>query len=238
MNFFSIPEPSPLLEVGFYLFAATIGGALPWVTWRVTREKRTTLLTGLGVLLWIAFTGALTLWEGFRGFQPPPPMALTLILGSTIVISLVFSPLGTRLVQGLSLAGLILFQSFRLPLEMLMHRAYIEGLMPIQMSYEGRNLDILTGLGALLLGLILLKRPLPKGWVWAWNLAGFALLVNIVTVAILSMPAPWRQFSNDPPNVWVFQMPFIWLPMVMVMAALFGHLAVARKLLGEAEARP
>ena len=48
------------------------------------------------------------------------------------------------------------------------------------------------------------KQNPPARTVWfvaAWNVLGLALLVNIVTIAILSTPAPFRYFMNDPPNL-------------------------------------
>jgi hypothetical protein len=45
----------------------------------------------------------------------------------------------------------------------------------------------------------------------------------------MSMPGPLRQFDG-PPNVWVGDFPFVWLPTVMVAAALLGHLLVFRRL--------
>ena len=140
-----------------------------------------------------------------------------------------FSPLGTRLIRGLPLAALVGYQVFRFPLELLMHRAYVEGIMPEQMSYSGRNFDILTGISAGLLGLILLRSPVPRWVVHVWNVAGFALLVNIVTVALVSSPA-FAWFGRDRLNVFVLYPPFVWLPAVMVLAALMGHILVWRKL--------
>ena len=232
MNSYALPPPSPFLEGGFYLLAIVVALSLPAFTWKTTKDRTWTGGAAFLALGWMALTGLLTQWSGFRSFELPPPFLLTVVTGSVLVTLLVFGPFGSKTLGATSLAGLVLFQSFRFPLELLMHRAYAEGLMPVQMSYDGRNLDILTGMSALILGSILYWRPLPKGLIWIWNLAGFGLLVNIVGVAILSTPVPFRQFHNDPPNVLVLDVPFVWLPTVMVLAALFGHLAIARKLLG------
>ena len=210
--------------------AVLVALSLPYLTWRTTRNASWTGGATALVVGWMIVTGGLTRWSGFRSFELPPPFLITVVTGSIIVAFLVFGPFGKKVVTGASLAGLVMFQGFRFPLELLMHRAFNEGLMPVQMSYEGRNLDILTGISGLILGSILYWRPLPKALIWLWNLAGLGLLINIVGIAILSTPVPFRQFLNDPPNVWVLNVPFVWLPMVMVLAALFGHLAVARKL--------
>ena len=65
--------------------------------------------------------------------------------------------------------------------------------------------------------------------VGAWNVLGLGLLVNVVTVAILSTPAI-RAFGDDRLNVFVTYTPFVWLPAVMVAAALAGHLVIFRAL--------
>ena len=73
----------------------------------------------------------------------------------------------------------------------------------------------------------------PRWVVQAWNVVGFALLVNIVTVALVSTPA-FGWFGPDRLNVFILYPPFVWLPAVMVLAALMGHILVWRKLrLGE-----
>jgi hypothetical protein len=141
------------------------------------------------------------------------------------------------LIRGLPLAALVGYQVFRFPLELFMHRAYVEGLMPVQMSYSGRNFDILTGISA---GRPARPRPVPLERaafiVHVWNMAGFALLVNIVTIAVVSTPA-FAWFGRDRLNVWVTYSPFVRLPAVMVIAGLMGHLLVWRKLRLERLAR-
>jgi hypothetical protein len=54
------------------------------------------------------------------------------------------------------------------------------------------------------------------------------LLLNIVVIAILSMPTPLRHFHNEPANTFIAYFPYIWLPAFLVQVALFGHLLVFR----------
>jgi hypothetical protein len=60
-----------------------------------------------------------------------------------------------------------------------------------------------------------------------WNVVGLALLINVVTVAILATPR-FQYFGPDQINVWVMYPPFVWLPAVLVLAALLGHIVVFR----------
>ena len=66
-----------------------------------------------------------------------------------------------------------------------------------------------------------------------WNVLGTALLATIVAIVILSAPLPIRVFTEGPTNVWVTRFPGVWLPAVLVQAALLGHLLVFRKLARE-----
>jgi hypothetical protein len=70
----------------------------------------------------------------------------------------------------------------------------------------------------------------PRWLVAGWNLVGFGLLVTIVTLSILSSPVPFRVFFDEPAVVWITTFPWVWLPTVMVTAALLGHLLVWRSL--------
>ena len=139
-------------------------------------------------------------------------------------------PVGKRIAIGLPIAALVGYQSFRIIVELLMHRAYVEGLMPVQMSYSGRNFDIVTGITALALGGLARHGTRSRGLVLAWNTLGVVLLANILIVALLSAPTPFRVFMNEPANVWITHAPWVWLPTVMVFAAVFGHVAVYRRL--------
>jgi hypothetical protein len=110
-----------------------------------------------------------------------------------------------------------------------MHRAASDGLMPVQMSFSGRNFDILTGLFAIPVAILAARERAPRGLIVVWNLVGSLLLANIVSIAVASLPM-FAAFGPDRLNTWVADPPYVWLPGVLVPAALFGHILTWRKL--------
>jgi hypothetical protein len=121
-------------------------------------------------------------------------------------------------------------QAFRFPLELMLHRAYVEGLMPVQMSYSGFNLDILSGLSAIVVALQLARKPGSLVVARIWNAGANVLHANILAIAVLSTPTPLRVFHNEPANVWIAHAPWVWLPTVFVFAAIMAHVLVFRRL--------
>jgi hypothetical protein len=195
--------------------------------WRV---RRATIATVACALIWMAVTAAVAESGILREWtRTPPPFAF--FAASIFVVggAIAAGPVGGRLARHSPLWALVAVQAFRLPLELAMHRMYERGIMPVQMSYSGFNVDIVTGLTALVVAPLVAKRRAGRGLVLAWNVLGLALLVNVVTIAILSTPR-LRYFGNQQLNVWITYQPFVWLPAVMVLAALAGHLVIFRAL--------
>src|SRR6266436_641165 len=204
----------------------------------VTVRRRRAVRVGAGVLAWLLVTVLVAASGALRRFDAtPPPFAVLALAVVAVGIAVPCSSLGTLLVRGLPLWALVGFQVFRFPLELLMHRAYVEGVMPLQMSYSGRNYDIVTGITAAALGWWLARRRVPRWVVASWNILGFVLLVNIVTIAVVSTPL-FRWFGDERLNTFVTYPPFIWLPGVLVTAALTGHLLVWRRLSKEPASAP
>ena len=193
--------------------------------------RRWGLAAAVGAVVWMGLTGGLAM-SGALAFGPmPPPMMVLFVVMILGTVGVALSPVGAALAK-LPLWLLVGFQAFRIPVELLLHRSYEEGLMPIEMSYLGWNFDVVTGVAALILGAALAFKTVPGWVVWGWNVLGFALLANIVTIALLATPA-FDVLQTDPPNVWVTHAPFIWLPTVLVTSALLGHLLVWRAKVSE-----
>lgn len=212
------------------VFVAGVASAARHAGLKPAVRRRQTFFAALGVAAFMAFFGALALSGLLARFDlRPPPLMLWMLstLGGALAVGL--SPLGKRLATELPFVALVGFQAFRLPLELVMHRAATEHVMPSIMSFGGYNFDIVSGATALVLGLVLTRRSVPRSVLVAWNVIGSVLLANIVTIAFLATPLV-RAFGDDQLNVWITQFPYCFMG-VMVGAALLGHVLVARKLL-------
>jgi hypothetical protein len=215
------------------LFAVLVWGVV--VAWQKAgasskTARRAGIITAAVTAVWMAITwiaganGVLRAWD-----RMPPPFGILLLGIIAVAVGLAFSPAGRNLAGFAPLWALVAVQSFRLPLELAMHEMYERGIMPGQMTYTGRNFDIVTGATAIIVAIAVAMGYGGRRLVVAWNVLGFALLVNIIVVAVLSTPV-FAYFGPDRLNTFVTYVPFVWLPAVMVSAALAGHLIVARAL--------
>jgi hypothetical protein len=214
------------------LFLTTIVATLYLLVLGVWRAARPLMGRFLAVVvIWMTLTAVLAQNGLFAQFERrPPPLAILLgvmLIGTTAAA---FSRFGKQLAEGLPLAWLVGFHAFRLPVEIFLHTGYLAGVVPRQMTWEGRNLDVLTGISAILVAWLLAKSKLNRETVKLWNWAGFLLLLNIMIIAVLSLPGPFRQFLNERPNQFVAEPPYIWLPSVLVASAWFGHMLLFRRL--------
>ena len=212
------------------LAAFGYGTATAWRRAGASRDaaRRAALVALLAATAWMALTWTAAARGWLLDFQSTPPPFAWLVLGILgLAIGTAFSPVGQRLSTHLPLWALVGVQGFRWPLEVAMHRLAERGIMPDQMSYTGRNFDVVTGVTAVIVAALVWSGRAGRRLVIAWNIVGLGLLLNIVTIAILSTPR-FAWFGPDRLNVFVMYPPFVWLPAVMVVAALAGHLIVFR----------
>jgi hypothetical protein len=176
---------------------------------------------------WMAATWTLSARGVFLDFDRRPPR-FALLVAAIVVLAIAIgrSAVGARL-AALPLWALVGVQAFRLPLEIAMHGLAERGIMPDQMSYAGLNFDIVTGATAVVVAALVAAGRAGRRLVIWWNVLGLALLANIVAIAVASTPV-FAAFGEDRLNTFVFHPPFVWLPAVMVLAALAGHLIVWR----------
>jgi len=193
-------------------------------------DRKRVIWLGVGLSLWLALTFALAA-TGALAFGTLPPRVMVLFT-VTLVLAIVLarSAIGRDLAVGLPFSILIGFQAFRVLVEFLIHRAAQDGLAPPQMTWSGFNFDVVTGLTALPVAWLAARGRATPTIIRAWNVLGVLLLVNVLVIAIVSMPTPLRLFMNEPANTWVSKAPFVWLPTVLVPAAIVGHILVWRKL--------
>jgi len=201
------------------------------MTWLLTSRGRVSAPLAVGLIAvamsleWIlAASGTLQRWD-----QRPPPFMVMMAVLFVVTMAAALRGAGTRTAAATSFAVLIGIQAFRLPLELVMHEAARQGIMPVQMSYSGWNFDIVTGALAIPIAIAAAAGRAPRWLILGWNLLGLLLLLNVVTIAIVSTPLV-AAFGAAHLNTWVADAPYVWLPGVLVPAALFGHVVMLGKL--------
>jgi hypothetical protein len=214
----------------FFLKALQKGVAL--TSWTPERKRRSNLLIvglpiaiGLLVSAW-SLSGVMADFSKFPfNFMP------VLVLPLVVTLYFTFSSGFYEILSNIPEQNLIRLQSFRFFVEILLWMLFIDGILPEQMSFEGRNFDILAGVTAPVVVWMIASNKISKMGLIIWNLLGLGLLSNIVSIAILSTPTPIRIFMNEPANTIVAYFPVSFLPGLLVPLAYTLHLFSLRQLL-------
>jgi hypothetical protein len=189
---------------------------------------RTTIVV---LIAWLILLGILSIRGFFSEFtRLPPRLAFALLIPLPVVLLFTRSKAGKQFLRHVQPRWLIYLQSFRILVEIALWVLVRKGALPVQMSFEGRNFDILTGLLAIPVGYYcFVKKSWPPVTALLYNIAGLVLLLNIVTISTLSMPTPLRAFHNQPDSSLITRFPFIYLPGLLVPFAYTLHILSIRQ---------
>ena len=194
------------------------------------KATRKVAVTGIVLVSWLGVQKFLATNGFFQDFSAMPPHILLVIVPSVIAIFIIAFSKGFRsILEAIPAKWLIGVQSFRIIMEIILWALFINAIIPVQMSFEGRNFDVLTGLTAPFAAILFAKRN-SKAGIIVWNILGLAFLLNIAIIALLSTPSPIRHFMNEPANTIIGYWPFIWLPGFVVPFAFAMHIFSLRKL--------
>lgn len=217
--------------VYFYLLAQEIRRATKVSALDDARKKRFVTTIIVALICWMAFIAAWSL-SGVMGnfgifpFNMLPALAIPLIT----VILFTFSKTFTEVLTHIPQHRLIYLQSFRIFVEILLWMLFIDNLLPVQMTFEGLNADVISGVTAVIAGYAAFEGKLSRTMLITWNVVCLGLLINIITIAILSMPVSFRMFMNEPSNTIVTRFPIALLPSMLVPLAYMLHFFSLRKL--------
>jgi hypothetical protein len=175
---------------------------------------------------WLILLGVVAIRGFFANFSAlPPRLTFALLTPLPLVLLFMRSKAGQRLLHQTPPQWPVYLQSFRIVVELALWLLVRHGSLPVQMSFEGRNFDLLTGLLALPVGYYcFVKKTWPPVIALLYNIAGLVLLLNAVAVASLSMPTPLRIFHNQPDSSLLARFPYIYLPGLLVPLAYTLHI--------------
>ena len=157
----------PLLTlVCLVLILAGLRAGLKRTNWQKNRQNKIFFGTVFVLITWIGLLTILSSNGFFADFSKLPPRpALAMLIPLPIIILVAFSKTGTQLLQTVPSHWLVFIQSFRIIVELLLLFAFLAGKLPVQMTFEGRNFDVVTGVLALPVGYLLAKKKvMHQNW--------------------------------------------------------------------------
>ncbi len=191
----------------------------------VINRAKTAQLTFIAFI--VAFS--LTVLSGAPKHHFIPVSPILLISVFMLCLWFSFSRYGLVLGSNFSLPVLTGFQSFRIPLELILHRWAEIGTVPETMTWTGQNYDIVSGVLALIFAPLTTRR---KFFAWIPSIVGLLLLINVLRVVLMSSPFPFS-WPLERPLQLIIYMPYALIVPLCVAPALIGHLVVIRRLLRE-----
>ncbi len=219
--------PSYISLVFLAITLATLGFVFYAIREVKSKQAKSLSITVLSALLgWLAFTGYLAHMGFYREFDAIPPRLFFAIgPANLVIIALLLIKRSREYLKKIPISILTYLHIIRVPVEMVLWWLALENALPMMLTFEGINYDILSGATAPFVAIFLVseKRHNRLGAI-LWNLVALALLFNIVGHAILSAPTPFQQFNFDNPVMAPFYLPYIWLPAFIVPAVFFSHL--------------
>ena len=226
MNVLSIITPLGFIILSLVCIVLVLLGlrrVLAKTNFEQARQRKIWWGTLIGIVVWLAFISIFSLIGFFSDFSTiPPRMFLVLGIPLIIIIYLTFTQTMKEILSVTPPQWLLHVQVFRVVVEILIWMLFIQNLAPVQMTLEGRNWDILSGLLGPVFGIFCFNRGATKrGWVIFYNLLG---------LAILSFPTPFRLFMNEPANTIVAEFPYVWLLGILVTMAYSMHFFSLRQM--------
>lgn len=215
-------HPADNLTLSLFGALTVLNSILALRAWRKSGASKRYLF----ILVAYLFTFSVVVISGAARTFMVPVAPFLFISVAVMSIYLARSDFGAKVAAVTSWAGLVGFQGFRLPLELILHHWASIQTVPPTMTWTGQNWDIVAG------ALALIGAPIANRYrevVWICQVIGAALLVNVIRVAVMSMPFPFAWPLENPLQL-ILYFPYALIGPLCVGAALFAHLVTFRKL--------
>jgi hypothetical protein len=178
--------------------------------------------------VWLILISMAANLDVFKDTSAFPPRILFVLVSSIIYVIYFYKKLDAKLLENNYLIGI---HVLRILVEIVLFLLFLKGMIPQIMTFEGWNYDILSGVSAL--GILLILRfsngGLNQKLFRMWNYFGILMLSIIVVIAILSAPTPFQQLAFMQPNIAILSFPFTLLPAIVVPIVLLSHLLMLKK---------
>jgi hypothetical protein len=221
------------------LLTGTTAGVVALVTFGLAQAARRAGLAhpqtlaacvAVGLIAWLGATAALAqtgFLSDWTALPPRWPLLPLTALGTFVLLGRTRT--FRRLLAEIPSWQPVALQTFRIGVELAFWRLSLEGIAPVQVTFEGRNFDGLVGLTA-----PVVAAGIALGWFGprttiAWNLFGLAMLVNAIGTVATSTPGPLHLNRPGEPFTAIATWPVIWIPALLAPVGIFLHVVSIRQ---------
>lgn len=212
--------------VGFIYYAVNFAA-------RKDKNDNLPLIILTFVVIWLFSTAVLSFYDFFIHFD----QLYRLILLIAIPLVLFLAPLADRksrvFLHKMPLTTLTYIHIVRVPLEITFWWLAIDGIITAEMTFEGTNFDILSGISAPFAAIFLVGlRSKSRIGASIWNLAALGLSIYVFHTAISFSPY-LLQGSGQASNYVLFRFPFVWVFGFVFPVIIASHLISLFKIIGD-----
>jgi hypothetical protein len=190
--------------------------------------RRTSFAIVTGLAIWLVYVGLFSSLGYMRDLSLRPPGILWVV--GPVILFVVFVVvrfnIGARVAAAIPLWLLLGFESFRIGVELLVHRLWEDGLVPKLLTYEGGNVDMVFGLSAPIIAWIATTGRLGLRLAMGWNVLGLLSLASVTASAVLT--GPIKLISTEVPTVAMGFFPYTFIPGFLVPLAVTLHALAIR----------
>ncbi len=188
-----------------------------------TKRNRILLLTLIGILSWL--TLQFFIWStGFYYDLSLPPRIPLFMVFPVFLFTFLFLNRNRnhKVLTAIPIALPIAIQSFRAVIEVLFYFTFLNHILPIQVTFEGSNYDVLIGLSAIVMAVYANRPNSSRKILLIWNVLGILVVLFAAFIFITSfyMPSIW---GNTGIPLEFNQFPYLLLPTFLMPFAVFLH---------------
>jgi len=220
-----------MLELGYTILFISLISIILWYYYRALekigiKSKKRILIVIAVLSLWLIphyFLTKTGFYSDFTEFPKIPIFMISPLFLFTFILFL--KNKNSRVLDAIPIHIPIAYQSFRAVIEVLFYFTFLKGILPVQVTFEGVNYDVLFGLSAILMGIYAFQKNASKKILIIWNIIGIGVVAFAAFTFITSFyfPAIWG-LSNSGVSPEFAQFPFLLLPSFFMPSAIFMHI--------------
>lgn len=224
-----------MIPLGFTVLSLVMIGSVLYMINKsnYADKKKITTVVLIWSAGWLAYLVAISFSGILASFSFPPRMPLLVVFPALASIFYFTSRDATKkIIQSSSVYFPVNVQSFRVFVEILIYGAYMDGVLPEIVTFDGRNYDILVGWSAPVIGFLYEKNALSKKGVLAWNILSLGVLGFTIFTFVSFFY--FSGSSIEPGFMRFVRLPYLLLPGILAPCAIFYHIVSIKQCLSKA----